>query len=325
MKQAVILGTGSCLPEKVLTNHDLEKMVDTSDEWITTRTGIRERRVASKGEENYKLASRAANKALAMAGMAADELDMIVAATMTPHMLMPSCACFVQAEIGAERAFAYDINAACSGFIYGLDIVASYIVGRPEMKILLIGSETMSTRVNWQDRNTCILFGDGAGACIISGREGDSGIIGSNLFSDGRLWNLLYTHGPKSLNPELEQDGNNGSYIKMMGREVFKHAVGAMEKATLELLARHKVTADDIDLVVPHQANIRILNKLIDRLAIDREKVYINVDKYGNTSAASVPIALDEANRLGLIKKGSLVLTCAFGGGFTWGAVLIRW
>ena len=214
--------------------------------------------------------------------------------------MMPSCACFVQAEIGADNAFAYDINAACSGFLYGLDLADRYIASRPDMKILLIGSETLSARVNWQDRNTCILFGDGAGACVISGREDGQGVIDSNLRSDGRLWKLLYMHSPVSLNPDLVQNDNNGCYIQMTGRDVFKHAVKAMEEAVVELLERNGITINDVNLMIPHQANIRILNKLMERLGVSREKVYINVNKYGNTSAASIPIALDEANRQGI-------------------------
>lgn len=322
---ASILGTGSYLPERRLTNFDLEKIVETSDEWISTRTGIRTRRIAGRGDENYHLASRAAQKALEMAEVEPGELDLIVVATFTPHMLMPSCACFVQAEIGADNAFAYDINAACSGFLYGLDLVEKYIAGREDMKVLLIGSETLSARVNWQDRNTCILFGDGAGATVLTGKGVNDGIFDANLFSDGRLWHLLYMHGPVSLNPDLAQENNNGCYIQMTGRDVFKHAVRAMEEAILGILERNELTVDDIDLMIPHQANIRILRKLIERLGMPEEKVYINVHKYGNTSAASIPIALDEANRKGLLNRGDLLLFCSFGGGFTWGSLLMHW
>ena len=320
-----VIGTGSFLPEGRVTNFDLERIVETSDDWITSRTGIHERRKAGPGEENYRLAVRAARKALDMAKVAPAELDLIVVATMTPHMIMPSCACFVQTEIGADNAFAYDLNAACSGFLYTLDLADRYICSNPDMKILIIGSETLSARVNWEDRNTCILFGDGAGACVITGGEGQGGLVGSDLRSDGGLWNLLYMHSPKSLNPDLKQDGNNGCYIEMIGRDVFKHAVRAMEESVRDLLNKHGLTIDDIDLMIPHQANIRILNKLMERLEVNREKVYINVDKYGNTSAASIPIALDEANRQGLMQRGDLLLFCSFGGGFTWGSLLMHW
>ncbi len=324
MHRAVVLGTGSCLPAQVLTNDDLEQMVDTSDEWIITRTGIRTRRIAGADEQNYQLASRAAERALEAAEISAGEIDLIIVATLTPHMMMPSCACFVQAEIEADKAFAYDMNAACSGFLYGLDMAGKYITGNPEMKILLIGSETLSARVNWEDRNTCILFGDGAGACVLSGAE-DRGILGSTLYSDGSLWKLLYMDSPASRNPELLITKRNGCFLQMTGRDVFKHAVRAMENAVVDLLEREQVAIEDISLIIPHQANIRILNKLTERLGADREKVFINVDKYGNTSAASIPIALDEANCQQRLRKGDLILFCSFGGGFTWGSVLMHW
>jgi 3-oxoacyl-[acyl-carrier-protein] synthase-3 len=324
MKHAALLGTGSCLPQRILSNNDLEKMVDTSDEWITSRTGIHTRRISGKGEENYRLASRASEKALTMAGLAAADLDLIVVATMSPHMLMPSCACFVQAEIGAEKAFAFDINAACSGFLYGLDMADRYISGQPDMKILLIGSETLSAHVDWQDRNTCILFGDGAGAVVLSGSE-DRGVEATNLYSDGRLWNLLYMDSPESLNPDLIQKNRKGCHIQMSGPDVFKFAVRSMEEAVLTLLNKKNLSVADLDLVIPHQANVRILNKLMDRLAIPADKVYVNVDRYGNTSAASIPIALDEVNRQKRLQTGDKVLFCSFGGGFTWGALLLQW
>jgi len=260
-----------------------------------------------------------------MAGIGADELDLIVVATMTPHMIMPSCACFVQAQIGAHNAFAYDINAACSGYLYGLDLADKYISSRENMKILLIGSETLSARVNWKDRNTCILFGDGAGATVLSTRADGKGVLDSNLCSDGRLWRLLYMHSPESLNPDIVQKDNSGCHIEMTGRDVFKHAVRAMEEAVSKLLDRNGVTINDINLMIPHQANIRILKKLMERLGVPEEKVYINVNKYGNTSAASIPIALDEANRQGLLNRGDLLLFCSFGGGFTWGSLLMHW
>jgi len=324
MHRAVILGTGSCLPARIVSNNDLEKIVDTSDEWITSRTGIKTRRVAGKDEQNYQLASVASRRALAAAGITAAELDLIVVATLSPHMMMPSCACFVQAEIGAENAFAFDLNAACSGFLYGLDMADKYICAQPDMKILVIGSETLSARVNWEDRNTCILFGDGAGACVVSGSE-ERGIIDSQLYADGRLWKLLYMDSPASRNPEILDPDRNGCFIQMTGRDVFKYAVRAMEDAVLGLLKRQQISMDDVTLLIPHQANIRILGKLMERLDVEQEKVFINVDKYGNTSAASIPIALDEARCQGRLQPGDLVLLCSFGGGFTWGAMLMRW
>jgi len=325
MKHASVIGTGSCLPERKLTNFDLEKIVETSDEWITTRTGIHTRRIAGKGEENFQLAASAAREALEMSGLDAMDIDLIIVATFTPHMMMPSCACFVQAEIGAYNAYAYDMNAACSGFLFALDMADKYICSNPDMKILVIGSETLSAHVNWQDRNTCILFGDGAGACVVTGRDAGQGLVDSNLCADGRLWNLLYMHSPESLNPEIVQEDNDGCHLRMIGRDVFKYAVRAMEGAVKDLLEKNSITIDDIDLMIPHQANTRILSKLMELLGVSREKVYINVNKYGNTSAASIPIALDEANRQGLMKKGDLLLFCSFGGGFTWGSMLMYW
>jgi 3-oxoacyl-[acyl-carrier-protein] synthase-3 len=261
-----------------------------------------------------------------MAGISADRLDLIVVATISSHMLMPSCACFVQKELGASRAFAYDINAACSGFIYAIDLADKYIKADPAKKILVIGAEALSMRTNWEDRNTCILFGDGAGAVVLGAEKGERGVIGSKLFSDGNLWHLLHMHTAPSCNPDLLQPAASpGAHIVMEGREVFKYAVKAMEEAVLALLEQEQVSLESIKLIIPHQANIRILNNLAERLGVGAEKVFINVQKYGNTSAASIPIALDEANRNGRIEAGDLVLLCAFGGGFTWGAVLVRW
>jgi 3-oxoacyl-[acyl-carrier-protein] synthase-3 len=324
MKHAALLGTGSCLPRRILTNSDLEEMVETSDDWIVSRTGIRTRRIAGKGEDNFRLAGRAAENALNMANLSATDLDLILVATITPHMMMPSCACFVQAEIGAKNAFAYDLNAACSGFLYGLDLADKYIASQPDMNVLLIGSETLSARINWQDRNTCILFGDGAGAVVLSGSD-TRGVQASCLYSDGRLWKLLYMDSPESLNPEIKQKDRRGCYMQMSGRDVFKFAVRSMEEAVRNLLSKENLSIDDLALVIPHQANIRILNKLMERLAIPEHKIFINVERYGNTSAASIPIALDEVNRKNRLQRGDKLLFCSFGGGFTWGAVLMQW
>jgi len=326
MRRSQILGTGSALPERVLTNADLEKMVDTSDEWITSRTGIRTRRIARQGETTSYLATSAGRKALAAAGIEPGELDLIIVGTITPEMTMPSCACMVQEALQATGAFAFDLNAACSGFLYGLDVADKYVRAEPEMKILVIGAETLSTRVNWQDRNTCVLFGDGAGACVVGSGPGQGGYLGSTLYADGSLWELLHMEAAPSQNPELARPGHqDGSYIKMVGREIFKNAVRSMENAVLEVLSQQGFTVDDIDLLVPHQANIRILKSLAEHLSLPLEKVYINVDKYGNTSAATIPIAIDEAFRAGRLKPGDLLLLCSFGGGFTWGASLVRW
>lgn len=321
----VVLGTGSCLPERILTNVELESIVDTSDEWIQSRTGIASRHIGGKGEKTYQLAAKAARKALDAAGVLPEEIDVIVVATLTSHMLMPSTACFVQDEIGAKNAFAYDLNAACSGFLYGFDLADKYIQADHSKRILVIGVETLSSRLNWQDRNTCILFGDGAGAIVAGYSDSERGFVRSNFGSDGSLWDLLCMYGPQSLNPDLEIEGHPGSHVIMGGREVFKHAVRAMENSVLRVLEEEGIGMDSVDLVIPHQANIRILNKLVERLSIPEEKLFINVSKYGNTSAASIPIALDEANNEGLISAGDTVLFCTFGGGFTWGAALIKW
>lgn len=321
----VVLGTGSCLPKRILTNEELENIVETSAEWIRTRTGIESRRISGRGEQTYQLATKAAKLALEAADVDAADLGLVVVGTISSHMLMPSTACFVQSEIGAVNAFAYDLNAACSGFLYGLDLADRYIRTDPKMKVLVVGAETLSGRLNWQDRNTCILFGDGAGAAVFGDGEAERGIIGSNFASDGNLWRLLYMNGPESTNPDLSLDDDSGAVIRMEGREVFKYAVRAMEDSVRGLLGRHRLEIADIDLVIPHQANIRIINNLVDRLGVPLGKVFINVAKYGNTSAASIPIALDEANRQGLIGKGDKVLFCTFGGGLTWGASLITW
>ncbi len=321
----VVLGTGACVPERILTNAELETIVDTNDEWIRSRTGIEARRIAGHGEQTFQLAARAAERALAAAEVGAEEIGLLVLGTVSSHMLMPSSACFVQKEIGAVNAFAYDINAACSGFLFGLDLADKYIRADPTMKVLVIGAETLSGRLNWQDRNTCILFGDGAGAAVFGHSASDRGVIGSNMFSDGGLWRLLYMHAPVSTNPELVVPDNSGAHVQMEGREVFKHAVRAMEDAVCGLLAREKISIEAIDVVIPHQANIRILSNLIERLGVPSEKVFLNVSKYGNTSAASIPIALAEADEQGLLHRGDLVLFCSFGGGFTWGATLIKW
>ncbi len=320
----VVLGTGSCLPRRVVTNEEMESIVDTSDEWIRTRTGIETRRYGGDGELNYQLAIGAAKQALDDAGIAADELGLIVVGTISAHMLMPSTACFVQAGIGATNAFAYDINAACSGFLYGLDLADKYIRSNPGMKALVIGSETLSGRTDYSDRNTCILFGDGAGAAVLGAGDG-SGILATDMQADGMLWELLHMHGPESANPDLRVESSTGPFIRMQGKEVFKYAVKSMEGSINAVLRSQQMSIADIDLLVPHQANIRILNNLQKRLGIVEERVFVNLPQYGNTSAASVPIALDEAHRQGKIKKGDTVLLCSFGGGFTWGAALLVW
>ena len=341
MIRGVIQGTGSCLPEYKLTNVELEKLVDTSDEWITSRTGITCRRVAGPGEETSKISAKAARKAMEMAGVTAEDIAMIIVGTITPEKTMPSCACLVQNEIGAVNAWTFDLSAACSGFIYGLELADKQIKAYPDKKILVIGAENLSARVNWQDRNTCVLFGDGAGAVVVGADDSGRGLLASKLFSDGRLGDLLYMNAAPSMNPYINMDPSeggefdparlghprpdDGSYIRMAGKEVFKNAVLAMESSIDQVLDEAGIEGPDIDWIIPHQANIRILHNLGERLGVPKEKIFINIHKYGNTSAATVPIALDEANRGGLLQKGDLILTCAFGGGFTWGAEVIKW
>jgi 3-oxoacyl-[acyl-carrier-protein] synthase-3 len=325
MSAGVIIGTGSCLPRAVLTNQDLEKKVDTSDEWISTRTGIKCRHIARNGEETSQLAAESARRAMAMAGVAPEEIGLIVLGTISAEIAMPACACLVQKEIGAVNAFAFDLNAACCGFTYGLDLADKYVQANPTMKILVIGAETLSSRTNWQDRNTCVLFGDGAGACVVTGGSKGRGLLRSRLYSDGRLWNLLYMEAAPSMNPKLEREAKEGPYIQMAGRDVFKHAVRAMGDAVSQVLDDLSLSTGDLKLIIPHQANIRIIQSLMDRLGAPAEKVYVNIEKYGNTSAASVPIAIDEVNRAGLLAAGDLVLLCTFGAGLTWGAAVLRW
>ena len=328
-----IIGTGSYLPERILTNVELEGIVETSDEWITTRTGIRTRRIAGSDEKTFRMGSEAARKAMAMANVTAMQLDMIIVGTITAEMVMPSCACLVQKEIGAEKAFAFDVSAACSGFAYALEIADRYIRQSPAMKVLVIGAETLSARTDWQDRNTCVLFGDGAGACVVTGSNDERGLIASQLYSDGRLWELLSLDAaPRRYCPAVDYGNQSdqsslcdGAAFKMVGKDVFKYAVRKMGEAVEKLLRDQGVTVNDIDMLIPHQANIRILKSLAERLGLPFEKVYTTIQKYGNSSAASLPIALDEANREGRLQEDDLLVFSVFGGGFTWGVVLLRW
>ncbi len=325
--RTIIIGTGSHVPKRVLTNHDLEKMVDTSDEWIRTRTGIETRHISSDDEPNSFLATQAAKKAMEMAGVRAQELDLIIVGTLTPDMPMPSVACLVQKELGARKAGAFDLYATCSGFLYGLSIADKFIRDNRRLKILVIGSEVLSKRVNWKDRNTCVIFGDGAGAAIVTGtREPNRGIISSHLHADGSLWELLAIRGLGTAQEiTAEQLEKGWQYIEMQGREVFKNAVRALESVSWEALESAGWQSEDIDLLVAHQANIRIIEFLRERLGLSKDKVFINISKYGNTSAASIPIALDEANRAGKLHPGMRLLMVAFGGGFTWAGMTMRW
>lgn len=321
-----ISGTGSALPAKVLTNLDLANLVNTTDEWITSRTGIKERRIAVEGEYTSTFAVEAAKKALSMAGVLAEEIDLIILGTVTPDFPFPSTACIVQNELGAHNAVAFDVSAACSGFIYGLSIADSFIKSGRSQKALVIGAEVLSRVVDWNDRNTCVLFGDGSGAVVLEASESQSGIISSHIFSDGDCWDLLYQPGSGSRNPASKQVIDPSLFfIHMEGNEVYKHAVRAMEEAAMAALNANGITSSDISLFIPHQANRRIINAIAKRLNLDADKVFVNLHRYGNTSSASIPIALDEANRQGRLKSDDLLLMDAFGGGFTYGSVLVRW
>jgi len=314
------------VPEKVLTNKDLEQIIDTSDEWITSRTGIRQRHIAREGENNSDLAIKAARSALEMASIGPEALDLIIVGTLTPDMPMPSVACLVQSGLGATKAGAMDLSATCSGFLYSLSVADKFIRCSPQMKILVIGSEVLSRRTNWQDRTTCVLFADGAGAAVVTGSEGENGIVSTHLHADGSLWELLTIRGLGTAFPVEQSILDKGwQYIEMQGRDVFKHAVKALESVAFEALEASGWKMEDIDLLIAHQANIRILEFLRERLALPEDKVFINIHKYGNTSAASIPIALDEANRQGRLRPGDKVLMISFGGGFTWAGVTMVW
>lgn len=322
-----IAGTGSSLPAKVLTNADLVKMVDTSDEWIISRTGIRERRIAGEGEFTSTFAAQAGKRALSMAGVSAEELDVIILGTITPDFPFPSTACIVQDMLGATNATVFDLSAACSGFIFGLSIAEKYIRCGAANKILVIGAEVLSRIVDWRDRNTCVLFGDGAGAVVLESSAPDHSLLSTHTFSNGSYWNLLYQPGSGSRNPATDTRTIEQGliYLTMEGNDVFKHAVRAMEEAAVAALEAHGLNASDVSLLIPHQANQRIIDATAKRLGVSPDKLFINLQHYGNTSSASIPIALDEACRQGRLHSGDLILLDAFGGGFTYGSALIRW
>jgi len=323
--RARITGTGSYVPAKVLTNVDLEHMVATSDQWITERTGIRERRLVTPGEACSDLAVKAAEGALKAAGVSAAELDMILLATCTGDYPLPATACLIQHRIGATRAAACDLSAACCGFVYALSVADAY-VKTGLRHVLVIGSEVMSAITDWTERNTCILFGDGAGAAVVSASDGERGILSSHLKSDGALCDLIIVPGGGSRNPPSEKIvAERMQFIRMKGNETFKVAVRTLEDIARETLAANNLSLKDLDLYVPHQANGRILKSVADRLGLPIEKMMLNLARYGNTSAASIPIALDEAVQEGRIKEGSLVMIGAFGAGLTWASALIRW
>lgn len=311
---------------KILTNADFEKIVDTSDEWITTRTGIKERRVIENGMYGSDMAVEASKRALAMAKCSGDDIDLLIVGTVTPDYRLPSTACVMQEKMALPNAVAFDIVSACTGFINGLSLASSLLENGRYKKAIVVGVEYLTSFTNYKDRNTCVLFGDAAGAAVLSAEEGTSGVISTFMKSDGRLRELLWAEVGGTVNPygpDFAYDGRDK--VTMNGSEVFKVAVKEMSRASQAVLDDAGVDASQVALVVPHQANIRIIEALTKRLKVDPNKVYVNIEKYGNTSAASVPLALDEANRAGLIKPGDYVLMVAFGGGLIWGSALVRW
>ena len=321
-----IVGTGSYAPEKRLTNADLMRIVETSDEWITTRTGIKERRIAAKDETTSEMATKAALKALEQAKVKPEDLDLILVATATPDMLFPATACFVQKKIGAKNAACLDISAACAGFLFGIEIAQQFITSHTHDTVLVIGAEKLTSITNWTDRNTCVLFGDGAGAAVLQHRGREHGVISTHIGSDGQFTDILFMPGGGSRCPITRDNVDmNLNTIHMLGKEVYKQAVTAMVGASKKVLADAGLTADDIACVIPHQANLRIIEAIADRLKIPLERFYVNLDKFGNTSAAAVAMALDEANRSGRIKQGDYVLMVVFGGGLTWASTIIEW
>lgn len=321
-----ILGTGSYVPKQILTNRDLERMVDTSDAWIMERTGIRERRKAASGEACSDLGIRAAQEALHAANLPASELDLIILATCTGDSPLPSTASLIQYRLGANHAAAFDISAACCGFVYALAMADAFIRSGQYRHILVIGSEVMSAITDWTDRNTCVLFGDGAGAVVVGPTEEDRGVLSLHLHADGQFSDLICVPGGgSSIPPSQDSVAERLQFVKMRGNETFKIAVKTMEEAIREALAAQKMRVSDIDVVVPHQANIRILKAVAQRLGLSMDQVVVNLDRFGNTSAASIPLALDEAVRAGQIRSGSLIVFAAFGSGLTWASGIVRW
>ena len=326
MTRAKIIGVGSYAPKRVLTNADLEQMVETSDEWIVQRSGIRERRIADETEATSDLAVRAAQQALERANLVPEDIDFIVVGTTTPDMFFPSVGNIVQHRLGCRRVGSVDVLAACAGSVYSLAIGSQFIQTGKYRRVLCIGAETLSKITDFTDRGTCILLADAAGAAVLEATEGESGIIDADLYSDGRYWELLYMPGGGSRRPATaETVAARQHFAKMKGNEVFKVAVRMFAESTADLLKQHGLTADDVDLFIPHQANLRIIEAAVKRVGLPMERVFVNVERYGNTGAASVYVALEEAVSAGRLKRGDLVLLAAFGGGFAWGAALLRW
>jgi 3-oxoacyl-[acyl-carrier-protein] synthase-3 len=327
LQKISIKGTGSFLPERIVPNSYFEEIVDTSDEWIFSRTGIKERRMIMPKQALSDIATPASEQALEMAGISAEDLDLIIVGTSTADMVSPSAGCIIQNRLGAKKAVAFDVNAACPGFIYGLAIAQKFMQDGSHRHVLVVGSEIVSQRIDYEDRATCVLFGDGAGAVVLgpSNGSGEGEILSVVINSDGSLWELLHVPGGGSLNPcSVEMIKARLQYVKMQGNEVFKHAVRTMTDSVRKTLDSAGISIQEIDWFIPHQANIRIMSAVAKQLDIPMEKVIVTVHKYGNTSAATIPTALDEAVRGGQIKRGDLVLSTSFGAGFTWGAFLIR-
>lgn len=321
-----IIGTGSYVPERVLSNADLEKLVDTTDIWITTRTGIKERRIAAEGEHTSHMAAKAAKKAMEQARVKASEIDLIIVATVTPDTFFPSTACHVQRILGAKNAACFDISAACSGFLYAIEVAQQFISNHACNTILVIGADKLSSIVNWQDRNTCVLFGDGAGAAILRYRAGSHGVITTYMGSDGNYGDILHIPGGGCAMPVTKENFDKKlNTLQMNGRETFKQAVTSMLAAAREALKRSGLTVEDLTCIIPHQANARIIEALAERLDLPLSKFHVNLDRYGNTSAAAVAIALDEANRTGRFKEGDYILMVVFGGGLTYASSVVQW
>jgi len=324
-----ISGTGSYVPKKILTNNDLEAIVDTSDEWISSRTGIKERRIASDTQSTSDLATEAARAAMLDANVSGEEIDLIIVATISPDAFFPATACYVQQNIEATNALCFDVSAACSGFLYAMQIAENLILSGQRNTALIIGAEKLSSMVDWEDRNTCVLFGDGAGSVILtSDKNSDKGrkLLSSSLGSDGRQTDILHVPGGGSACPITPENADQKlNTIRMQGREVYKYAVNAMRRATEDALQKYGLGPEDVDMVIPHQANLRIIEAITDRMGIPKEKTFINLTKYGNTSAAAVAIALDEANKTKSINEGDTVLLVAFGAGLTWASYLLKW
>ena len=322
---ARIIGTGSAVPSTCLTNNDLAERVDTNHKWIVTRTGIEERRIMQQDEELLDLIHFASETALKAAGLSAQNLDAIVVATVSGEYAFPSTACLLQTRLGVDNIPAFDVAAACAGFVYGLSVVHSYLKSGDYNRILLVGADALSTMVNWQDRTTCVLFGDGAGAVVLENQSGDRGLLSTVVESSGSLWKLLHvrTGHRQTFDQKGEQDSGWG--IQMKGPELFKVAVRALSDVTKKALEKCGLAPDDIQLMVPHQANLRIIQAVADRLGSSMDKVYCNVQRFGNTSAASIPIALDEAVRAGKVHDNDIVVLNGCGGGLTWGASVVRW